>query len=207
MVYQVNCIELFFPNFVLVEGSILGMALFFPPIFLIFSHSAISQFSLCTMFYCIPYIGHSQWYLFPKNKAYVGITYHIWKGGRVSQDNGSWLDLAWVVLGLSSRRAVRYHSRSLERCLATLALWLCSLDQTTLHCSFWVWFWDKYLGYDKLQWGAIVASIESESWSYSKGTQLRGIGRSEQDVVGLQEIEPKVRFLILQGLYTYMRQL
>ena len=58
------------------------MALFFPPIFLIFSHSATSQFSLCTMFYCIPYIGRSQWYLFPKNKTYVGITYHIWKGRR-----------------------------------------------------------------------------------------------------------------------------
>ena len=50
-------------------------------------------------------------------------------------------------------------------------------------------------------------SVESESWSYAKGTQLRGIGWSEQIVVGLQEIEPKVRFLILQGLYTYMRQL
>ena len=36
----------------------------------------------------------------------------------------------------------------------------------------------------------------------SKGTQLRGIGQSERDVVGLQEIEPKVRFLELQGLYT-----
>ena len=32
------------------------------------------------MFYCILYIGHSQWYSFPKNKTYVGITYHIWKG-------------------------------------------------------------------------------------------------------------------------------
>ena len=37
-------------------------------------------------------------------------------------------------------------------------------------------------------------SIESEPWSYSKGAQLRRIGRSEQKVVGLQEIEPKVRF-------------
>ena len=46
---------------------------------------------------------------------------------------------------------------------------------------------------------------ESESWSNSKGTQLRGIGRSERDVVGLQEIEPKVRFPVLQGLYTYER--
>ena len=45
-------------------------------------------------------------------------------------------------------------------------------------------------------------SIESESWSYSKGTQLRGIGRSDRYVVGLQEIEPKVRFPVLQGLYT-----
>ena len=39
---------------------------------------------------------------------------------------------------------------------------------------------------------------------YSKGTQLKGIGRSERDVVVLQEIEPKVRFLIPQGLYTNM---
>ena len=44
---------------------------------------------------------------------------------------------------------------------------------------------------------------ESESWSYSEGTQLRGIGLSGRDVVVLQEIEPKVRFLILRGLYTY----
>ena len=36
--------------------------------------------------------------------------------------------------------------------------------------------------------------VESESWSYSKGTQLSWIGLSERDVVGLQEIEPKVRF-------------
>ena len=50
-------------------------------------------------------------------------------------------------------------------------------------------------------------SIESESWSYSKGTQLSGIDLSERDVVGLQEIEPKVRFSMLQGLYTCMRQL
>ena len=48
---------------------------------------------------------------------------------------------------------------------------------------------------------------ESESWSNSKGTQLRGIGQSERDVVVLQEIEPKVRFLILLSLYTYMQQL
>ena len=39
---------------------------------------------------------------------------------------------------------------------------------------------------------------------YSKGTQLRGIGLSERYVVVLQEIEPKVRFLILRSLYTYM---
>ena len=44
---------------------------------------------------------------------------------------------------------------------------------------------------------------ESESWSNSKGTQLRGISGSVRDVVVLQEIEPKVRFLILQGLYTH----
>ena len=64
----------------------------------------------------------------------------------VSWDNGSWLESAWVVLGLSSRRAARYCSRSLERRLAMLILWLWSLDQTTLHCSSGVWFWDKYSG-------------------------------------------------------------
>ena len=37
-------------------------------------------------------------------------------------------------------------------------------------------------------------SIESESWSYSKGTQLRQVGRSDRKVVGLQDIEPKVRY-------------
>ena len=41
----------------------------------------------------------------------------------------------------------------------------------------------------------------------SKGTQLRGIGLSERDVVVIQEIEPKVRFLKLQGLYTLERSL
>ena len=50
----------------------------------------------------------------------------------------------------------------------------------------------------------MVVNDESESWSCSKGTQLSRIGRSEQDVVVLQEIEPKVRFLILRGLYTRM---
>ena len=33
------------------------------------------------------------------------------------------------------------------------------------------------------------------------------IGLSVQKVVVIQEIEPKVRFLILQSLYTCMRQL
>ena len=47
-------------------------------------------------------------------------------------------------------------------------------------------------------------SIESESWSYSKGTQLRGIGWSDQKVVELQEIKPKVRFLVLQGFYIHI---
>ena len=47
-------------------------------------------------------------------------------------------------------------------------------------------------------------SIESESWSYSKGTQLRGIGLRERSVVGLQEIEPKVRFPDTTGfIYIY----
>ena len=47
-------------------------------------------------------------------------------------------------------------------------------------------------------------SIESESWSYSKGTQLRGVGLSERSVVGLQEIEPKVRFPDTTGfIYIY----
>ena len=38
---------------------------------------------------------------------------------------------------------------------------------------------------------------KSMSHSNSKGTQLRGIGQSEQNVVVIQEIKPKVCFLIL----------
>ena len=37
-----------------------------------------------------------------------------------------------------------------------------------------------------------------------KALSRKGIGRSGRDVVVLQEIEPKVRFLILRGLYTNM---
>ena len=40
-----------------------------------------------------------------------------------------------------------------------------------------------------------------------KALSWEGIGLSGRDVVVIQEIEPKVRFLILQSLYTYMRQL
>ena len=40
-----------------------------------------------------------------------------------------------------------------------------------------------------------------------KALSLRGVGRSDRKVVGLQEIEPKVRFLKLQGLYTLERSL
>ena len=40
-----------------------------------------------------------------------------------------------------------------------------------------------------------------------KALSRKGIGRSERDVVVIQEIKPKVRFLILQGLYTYTGQL
>ena len=44
------------------------------------------------------------------------------------------------------------------------------------------------------------------SWSYSKGTQLSGVrSLRKRKVVVIQEIEPKVRFLILQDLYTYCR--
>ena len=42
---------------------------------------------------------------------------------------------------------------------------------------------DKYSGYEEAQWGPIVSCDKSESWSSSKGTQLRGIGLSEQKVV------------------------
>ena len=49
-----------------------------------------------------------------------------------------------------------------------------------------------------------MSEEESESWSNSEGTQVKGIGRSGRDVVVLQEIKPKVHLLILQGLYTYM---
>ena len=37
-----------------------------------------------------------------------------------------------------------------------------------------------------------------------KALSREGIGRSGRYVVVLQEIEPKVRFLILRGLYTNM---
>ena len=37
-----------------------------------------------------------------------------------------------------------------------------------------------------------------------KVLSLGGIGLSEQKVVVIQEIEPKVRFLKLQGLYTLL---
>ena len=40
----------------------------------------------------------------------------------------------------------------------------------------------------------MVSYDESESWSNSKGTQLKGIGWSEQDVVVIQEIEHRVCF-------------
>ena len=43
---------------------------------------------------------------------------------------------------------------------------------------------------------------ESVFWSSSKGTQSSGIGLRKRNVVVVQEIEPKVHFLKLQGLYT-----
>ena len=47
-------------------------------------------------------------------------------------------------------------------------------------------------------------NVESESWSYSKGPQLSWIGLSGRSVVGLQEIEPKVRFPDTTGfIYIY----
>ena len=123
----------------------------------------------------------------------------------LSRYNGSWLDSTWVVLGLSSRRKASYRSFCSLRDFARLERWLSSLSQTILCCSPLPWWGDKNSGYEEGQWGPIATDDESESWSNSKGTQLRGIGRSERDVVVLQEIEPKVRFLILQGLYTYRR--
>ena len=125
----------------------------------------------------------------------------------MSQYNGSWLDSTWVVLGLSSRRKASYCSFCSLSDLARLERWSVSLAQTIFCCSSLPWWGDKNSGYEEGQWGPIVVNDESESWSNSKGTQLRGIGRSERDVVVLQEIEPKVRFLILQSLYTVMRWL
>ena len=55
--------------------------------------------------------------------------------------------------------------------------------------------------------GDVVSDEESVSWSNSKGTQVRGIGWSEQKVVVIQEIKPKVCFLILWGLYTLLGSL
>ena len=56
---------------------------------------------------------------------------------------------------------------------------LCSLDQTTRCCSSLSQSGDKYSGKDEAQGGPIVSCDESESWSYSKATQLREIDQSE----------------------------
>ena len=37
-----------------------------------------------------------------------------------------------------------------------------------------------------------------------KAHSLAGIGLRDREVVVIQEIEPKVRFLVLQGLYTFV---
>ena len=112
----------------------------------------------------------------------------------VSRYNGSWLDSAWVVLGLSARRAARYSSLVVESRLASLVRWSCSLDQTTLCCSSCPWRGDRYSGYDELQWGAIVFMKSLSPGVTPKALSLRGIGLRRRDVVVLQEIEPKVCF-------------
>ena len=122
----------------------------------------------------------------------------------VSRYNGSWLDSTWVMSLMSSWRRARTRSFCLESQLARLEHWLSSLAQTTLRCLSLSWWGDRYLGYEEGQWGPIVANDESESWSNSKGTQLRGFSWSGREVVVLQEIEPKVCFLILRSLYTYI---
>ena len=98
----------------------------------------------------------------------------------LSRYNGSWLDSTWVVLGLSSRRRAWYRSFCSLSDLARLERWLNSLAQTILCCLSLPWWGDRYLGYEEGQWGPIVTNDKSESWSSSKGTQLRGIGRSER---------------------------
>ena len=121
----------------------------------------------------------------------------------MSRNNGSWLGSTWV-FWYSWRRAW-YCSVVFEGFQFASVCKLRSLDQTTRRCSSLSQSGDKYLGKDEVQWGPIVSDNKSESWSNSKGTQLRGIGRSGWYVVVLQEIEPKVRFLILWGFYTCMR--
>ena len=101
----------------------------------------------------------------------------------MSRYNGSWLDSTWVVLGLSSRRRASYRSFCFRRDVASLERWSDSLAQTILCCSLLLWWGDKNSGYEEGQWGPIAIDDESESWSNSKGTQSRGIGRSGRDVV------------------------
>ena len=120
----------------------------------------------------------------------------------LSRYNGSWLDLTWV-FWYSWHRAW-YCSVCLDGFWLASVCSSCSLCQTTCHCWPLSQSGDKYSGNDEAQWGPIAFDDEFESWSNSKGTQLRGIGRSERDVVVIQEIKPKVHFLILQGLYTHM---
>ena len=118
----------------------------------------------------------------------------------MSQNNGSWLGSTWVFW--YSWRRVWYRSVCLDGFELASFCSSCSLDQTTCRCSSLSQLGDKYSGKEEAQWGPIVSYDESKSWGNSKGTQLRGIGLSGWKVVVIQEIEPKVRFLVLQGLYT-----
>ena len=120
----------------------------------------------------------------------------------VSRYNGLWLDLTGVCW--NSWHRAWYRSVCFDGCQLASMRSSHSLDQTTRRCSSLSQLGDKYSGKDEAQWGPIVSCDEPESWSSSKGTQLRGIGLSRRKVVVIQEIEPKVCFLILQSLYTYM---
>ena len=90
----------------------------------------------------------------------------------MSRNNGLWLGSTWV-FWYSWHRAW-YHSVVFEGFWLASVCRPCSLDQTTCCCSLLSQSGDKYLGKDEAQWGPIGSCDESESRSYSKGTQLRG---------------------------------
>ena len=122
----------------------------------------------------------------------------------LSRDDDSWLDSTWVCC--SWRRALY---RSLIFARLRLAGLRCSrsLAQTTVCCVFVPSRGQIF----RVRW-ALVRSYSWTKTSLCPGASPEAhswveISLREWNVVVVQEIEPKVRFLKLQGLYTFKRSL